>query len=236
MMKSVMDRGTEPDGSIELTALCPPDRPFRVPAVAAAEAMSCSSSRSREGRPGLRRRFLHAWQATTRPLALALTLLSGAGTISAQGTLPEVPAFDAQGDEDPCTAVAAGTTPCETRLAKVELRTLGLQSTPTVSVSDVQQSEDKTWMRFVVSLSAASRDTVRVDVHTTDGTATSGTDYRAVSRTLIALPNRTEFEIHGHVHVLVYDDQELEPDETFTVTLTNPRALRWAIRRRPARS
>ena len=223
MMKSVMDRGTEPDGSIETTSFCPPDRPLRVPSGAAAEAVGCSSSRSREGRPGLRRRFLRAWQATTRPLALALTLLSGAGTISAQGTLPEVPALDPQGDDDSCTAVAAGTTACETRLAKVELRTLGLQSTPTVSVSDVQQSEDKTWMMFVVSLSAASSDTVRVDVHTTGGTATSGVDYRAVSTTLTALPNSTEFERHGHVLVLVYDDQELEPDEAFTVTLTNAR-------------
>ena len=74
-------------------------------------------------------------------------------------------------------------------------------------------------MTFEVSLSAASRQQVTVDVQTSDGTATSGTDYRSVSRKLIFPPNSRSPQRFG---VLVYDDQELEPDETFTVTLTNP--------------
>ena len=139
-----------------------------------------------------------------------------------------------------CTAVAAGTTAvgisgltavksyeytaysdstCTTKLATVEFRTIAPLGTPTVSVSDVQGSEDETWMTFEVSLSAPSRDTVTVEVQTSDGTATSGTDYRSVSRTLTFPPNSTDPQ---HANVLVYDDQDLEPDETFTVTLTNP--------------
>ena len=108
---------------------------------------------------------------------------------------------------------------CTTALAKLEFRTIAPEGTPTVSVSDVQQSEDETWMTFEVSLSAPSRNTVTVDVRTSDGTATSGADYRAVSRTLTFPPNSTDPQ---HANVLVYDDQDLEPDETFTVTLTNP--------------
>ena len=91
--------------------------------------------------------------------------------------------------------------------------------TPIVSVSDVQQNEDETWMTFEVSLSAASRQQVTVEVYTSDGTATRGTDYRSASRKLTFPPNSTNPQ---HFPVLVYDDQELEPDETFTVTLTNP--------------
>ena len=89
---------------------------------------------------------------------------------------------------------------------------------PTVSISDVQVSEDATWMRFEVSLSAASADTVTVYVETSDGTATRKTDYRSESETLTFSPNSTS----QVVLVLVYDDEELEEDETFTVTLTNP--------------
>ena len=139
-----------------------------------------------------------------------------------------------------CTAVTAGTTAvdisgltaarpyaytaysdstCNTRLAKVEFRTLASEGTPTVSVSDERRYEDETWMTFVVSLSAASRETVTVDVHTSDGTATSGTDYRSKSEELTFPANSTSPQ---YLAVLVHDDQDLEPDETFTVTLTNP--------------
>jgi len=128
-----------------------------------------------------RRRFVRSWQATARPFAfaLALALLSGAGTVAAQGTLP------------------------------------------TVNVSDVQRYEDETWMIFEVSLSAASPDTVTVYFETSDGTATSGTDFRATTGTLTFPPNS-----RGPQYlpvVLVYDDSDVEPDETFTLTLTNPK-------------
>ena len=74
-------------------------------------------------------------------------------------------------------------------------------------------------MTFEVSLSAPSRVMVTVDYATSDGTATSGTDYVAKSGTLTF---RANGNTHSLVHVAMFADQELEPDETFTVTLTNP--------------
>ena len=144
------------------------------------------------------------------------------------------------GNAHACTAVAAGTTAvsigglaavtdyeytaysdstCSTKLANVEFRTLAPEGTPTVSVSDAEVSEDGTRVFFLVSLSHPSREQVTVDVHTSGGTATSGTDFEAVSQTLTFPANSGEPEL---VPVLVHDDQEPEPDETFTVTLTNP--------------
>ena len=144
-----------------------------------------------------------------------------------------------KGNAHSCTAVAAGTTAasiggltavtayeyfaysdsaCRTMLANVKFISLAPSGTPTVSVSDAEVSEDGTWMEFKVSLSHPSREPVTVDYHTTGGTATSGTDFRAESRTLTFRPNREA----RRVSVLVHDDQEPEPDETLTLTLTNP--------------
>ena len=144
-----------------------------------------------------------------------------------------------KGNVHPCTAVAAGTTEvsiggltaarpyeytafsdsmCATRLARVRFWTLAPEGTPTVSISDAEASEDGTWMHFSVSLSQASREPVTVDVHTSSGTATSGTDFSAKSETL-TFPANSRGRAFS---VIVHDDQEPEPDETFTVTLTNP--------------
>ena len=145
-----------------------------------------------------------------------------------------------KGNAHPCTAVAAGTAAvsisglmaakdyeygaysdsrCRKKVANVEFGTLAPAGTPTVNVSDAQMSEGGMWMTFWVSLSAPNREQVTVDVHTSDGTAASGTDFRAVSRTLTFPPRSRDPQ---PLPVLVYDDQESGPDETFTVTLTNP--------------
>ena len=146
----------------------------------------------------------------------------------------------------PCTAVPAGTTTvslsglkaavdydyraysksgCKTengKLAGVWFKTLSPEGTPTLSVSDLKQVESDVWMTFEVSLSAPSRHEVTVGFVTSDGTATSGTDFRAESSELWRLtfpPNSREPQ---RVPVLVYNDSEVEPDETFTLTLLNP--------------
>ena len=139
-----------------------------------------------------------------------------------------------------CTAVSAGTTAvsisglttvktyyytaysdsaCSKRLAGMKFRTLAPKGTPTVSVSDTQHSEDRTWMIFEVSLSHPSREDVTFGARVSGGTATKGTDYRLAST--IHVPANSEEP--GHILVMVYDDQVPEPDETFTVTLTNPK-------------
>ena len=138
-----------------------------------------------------------------------------------------------------CTAVSAGTTAvsisglttvktyyytaysdsaCSKRLAGMKFRTLAPKGTPTVSVSDTQHSEDRTWMIFEVSLSHPSREDVTFGARVSGGTATKGTDYRLASTKHVPANSRET----GHILVMVYDDQAPEPDETFTVTLTNP--------------
>ena len=139
-----------------------------------------------------------------------------------------------------CTAVAAGTTAvsisgltasttykyfaysdsaCGTKLANVEFKTLAPETPPTVSVSNLRESEDSTQMTVTVSLSHPNRERVTVGYHTSGGTATSGTDFEATSGTLAFGPYSTS---PARVPVRIYDDETLEPDETFTVTLTNP--------------
>ena len=78
--------------------------------------------------------------------------------------------------------------------------TLASEGTPTVSVSDAQRLEGSstseggikgnTWMVFQVSLSQPSRERVTVEYSTSDGTATSGSDFSAASRTLTFPANR----------------------------------------------
>ena len=71
---------------------------------------------------------------------------------------------------------------------------------------------------FDVSLSPASAVTVQVDYTTVDGTATvAGNDYQPTSGTLIFNPGDGPKQIT----VLVSGDTLVEPDETFTVHLSN---------------
>ena len=149
-----------------------------------------------------------------------------------------------KGNVHQCTAVPAGTatasisgltaataydykaysdSTCATPLDDVKFRTLAPEGTPTVSVSDAQVSEDGTWMRFVVSLSAPSRNPVVVHYATSSGTATSGTDFRAepeLPLTELPLAFHANTSRRKSVHVMVYDDSETEEDETLTLTLT----------------
>lgn len=71
---------------------------------------------------------------------------------------------------------------------------------------------------FTVSLSAPSGSPVSVQFTTADATAQSGADYRAVSGTLSFAPGETTRTITA----LVEGDPAQEPDETFTVNLSNP--------------
>jgi hypothetical protein len=71
---------------------------------------------------------------------------------------------------------------------------------------------------FPVTLSAASAATVTVQYTTTNGTATAGSDYTATSGTLTFTPGQTSKTIN----VPIVGDTTVEPDETFTVTLSTP--------------
>ena len=92
---------------------------------------------------------------------------------------------------------------------------------PTVSVADVSGAEG-TALTFTVTLSAESGKTVTVDYATsaeTGDTATSGTDFTAKTSTTLTFDPGQEDKTFT---VQTTDDTDIEGDETFTVTLSNP--------------
>ena len=92
---------------------------------------------------------------------------------------------------------------------------------PVVSIADTRIPESDvgaTEAEFSVVLTPASEQIVTVDYATEDGTAEAGKDYAATNGTLtFSAGERTKTII-----VAIIDDALVEPDETFTVTLSNP--------------
>jgi hypothetical protein len=70
-----------------------------------------------------------------------------------------------------------------------------------------------------VNLSGPSTRTVKVDYRTANGTALAGSDYDAVSGTLTFVPGQTR----ASILVAVRGDLLAEPDETFSIKLSNAR-------------
>ena len=93
---------------------------------------------------------------------------------------------------------------------------------PTVTVADAMVAEGNTGttaLTFTVTLSNASTQTVTVTADTTDGTATAGTDYTALTgQTVTFAPGETSKTIT----VNVTGDTTFEADETFTLALSAP--------------
>ena len=72
-------------------------------------------------------------------------------------------------------------------------------------------------VQFTVTLEPISSDTVTVDYTTADGTALADSDYRATDGTLTFRPG----EGTKTVDVIILGDTTAEPDETFTLVLSN---------------
>lgn len=92
---------------------------------------------------------------------------------------------------------------------------------PSLSIASSSVAEGTsgtTPMTFQVTLSRASGKPVSVGYATSDGTATAPVDYVATSGTLTFNPGETSKTIA----VAVVGDQTIEPDEQFTVSLSNP--------------
>jgi Calx-beta domain/RTX calcium-binding nonapeptide repeat (4 copies) len=92
---------------------------------------------------------------------------------------------------------------------------------PVLSVEDATASEGNsgtTTLSFAVGLSVASSKPVSVSYGTSDGTATSPSDYAAASGTITFQPGQKTKSIP----VSVVGDVALEPNETFTLSLSNP--------------
>ena len=71
---------------------------------------------------------------------------------------------------------------------------------------------------FTATLDKASATAVSVGYTTANGTATAGVDYTAAAGSISFAPGVTTQQIH----VDILGDTTVEPDETFTVTLSNP--------------
>jgi len=94
-------------------------------------------------------------------------------------------------------------------------------SQPLLTVGDVSAAEGDagdTDLTFDVTLHAADGQDVTVDYATGDGTALSGEDYAATSGSLTFSGSVTARTISVPVH----GDADPEPDETFSVRLSNP--------------
>ena len=88
---------------------------------------------------------------------------------------------------------------------------------PSLSIADAPAVEEGETARFAVRLSPASHQTVTVSYETDGGTATEGTDYSRAVGTLTFAPGDTDKTIS----VQTREDTLDEPDETFTVALSN---------------
>ena len=93
------------------------------------------------------------------------------------------------------------------------------------NVSVLEGNSGTTPATFTVTLSPASAVPVTVHYATSDGTATAGSDYTATSGTLAFAPGVTSQTIT----VPVIGDTVVEPDETFTVTLSQPSAATISV-------
>ena len=96
----------------------------------------------------------------------------------------------------------------------VALPSLSIQATASVT----EGSRKTTTVTLTVTLSRASTQTVTVGYATGNGTATSGSDYVAKSGTLTFSAG----VLTQTITLTVNGDTTAEPDETFTVTLSNP--------------
>ena len=89
---------------------------------------------------------------------------------------------------------------------------------PTLDIGDVTVAEADGSAVFTVTLSETSTDEVTVAYATSDGTARAGQDYTGKSDTLTIAAGSTS----GTISVRVMDDEYVEGNETFTVTLSAP--------------
>ena len=89
---------------------------------------------------------------------------------------------------------------------------------PALAIDDAAPVIEGVTALFPVTLSAPSEQVVTVAFATADGTASSGADYTGASGTLTFEPGTTR----QTMEVATLDDETEEPEELFTVALTDP--------------
>jgi hypothetical protein len=101
--------------------------------------------------------------------------------------------------------------------------------TASISVGDASIVEGNSGTQFVsvpVVLTLPSSNTITVHYATGDGSAHAGQDYTAESGTLTFAPGTTQ----QNILIPIIGDTMVEPDEAFTVTLSNPSAGSTIVR------
>lgn len=92
---------------------------------------------------------------------------------------------------------------------------------PTISINDVSIVEGNVGTKtatFTLTLSGPSVEAIAVRATTAPGTATAGTDYTSVNTVVIFQPG----VVTRTVDVQIIGDTTMEPDETFSVNLSEP--------------
>ena len=96
----------------------------------------------------------------------------------------------------------------------------GKNKAPRLSVSGNSVAEGDSGsgsLTFSITLSAEATTTVSVDYATADGSATAGSDYAAANNSLSFAPGETS----KSVNITIFGDTTEEPDESFTLSLSN---------------
>ncbi len=99
---------------------------------------------------------------------------------------------------------------------------------PTLSIGNVSVTEGNSGTKvatFNVTLSAASATAVSASYATANGTATAGSDYVALAGT-VSFPAGS---VAQSISITVNGDTTVEPNETFTVTLSSPTGATLAV-------
>ena len=92
---------------------------------------------------------------------------------------------------------------------------------PTISINDVSIIEGNVGTKtatFTLTLSGPSVEAIAVRCTTANGTATAGTDYNSINTVVIFQPG----VVTRTVDVQIIGDTTMEPDETFSVNLSEP--------------
>ena len=153
-----------------------------------------------------------------------LTIAAGETTSTGTVTITAVNNPVHEGDKTVTVSATATNSYGITAPRDVELTIEEDEVLPVVSIDDASVDEGdsgSTTLEFTVRLDRTAREPARVDWATADGTATAGTDYRAETGTLMFAGGDSS----KTVTVSVLGDEVDEPNETFTVTLSNPSSV-----------
>ena len=152
------------------------------------------------------------------------TLANGTLTISAgdtSGTITIASIINDTLDENNETVIVTLSSPGNASLGADKVHTYTINdndATPSLSINDVSGNETAGNRQFTVTLSAASGLAVTVNYATSDGTATAGADYTAISATQLTIAAGATT---ATFNVGVLADSLDEANETVTLTLSS---------------